>query len=236
VPPVSGNARAQRPHGRLSRADIPPPSPSSGYSQGTEHVLLNSLSRNQPNSFTIDLATRDRPSADKWIDVSHEDKPGHSRDHPSLFNYREGEDPKYNNTGCALTPTSLYGPYWLEGQKQRQDIRAGQRGIYLRLALQIIDASRCLPLHGAQVDIWHANSMGEYSREAGGYLRGWQLTDRYGAVDFDTNFHGHYTDRASHIHVVVRAVNEKRVIHFGQIYFDQKIRDDVEVSYPQPLN
>jgi protocatechuate 3,4-dioxygenase beta subunit len=77
--------------------------------------------------------------------------------------------------------------------------------------------------------------MGEYSREAGGYLRGWQLTDRYGAVDFDTNFHGHYTDRASHIHVVVRAVNEKRVIHFGQIYFDQKIRDDVEVSYPQPL-
>jgi protocatechuate 3,4-dioxygenase beta subunit len=92
------------------------------------------------------------------------------------------------------------------------------------LALQIIDVSRCLPLHGAQVDIWHANSMGEYSREAGGYLRG--------AVDFDTNFPGHYTDRASHIHVVVRAVNEKRVAHFGQIYFDQKIRDDVEVSYP----
>jgi protocatechuate 3,4-dioxygenase beta subunit len=148
-----------------------------------------------------------------------------------MFNHREGEDPTFNSTGCALTPTSIYGPYWIEGQPQRQDVRAGQRGIYLRLALQIIDVNQCLPLHDAQVDMWHATAMGEYSSEAGGYLRGWQPTDRYGAVDFDTNFPGHYTDRASHIHVVVRAVHEMRVVHLGMIYFDQKIRNEVEVSH-----
>ena len=64
-----------------------------------------------------------------------------------------------------------------------------------------------------------------------GYLRGWQPTSNQGTVDFDTNFPGHYIDRASHIHVVVRAAHEKRVVSLGQIYFDQNIRDAVEVRY-----
>lgn len=63
-----------------------------------------------------------------------------------------------------------------------------------------------------------------------GYLRGWQPSSKFGTVDFDTIFPGHYSGRASHIHIVVRAVNEKRVLQFGMIYFDQDIRDEVEVS------
>jgi hypothetical protein len=177
-----------------------------------------------------DLARRDSESAEKWTAVNHENQPGHSRDPQDLFNFRWNEDPKYNNTGCALAGLSIYGPFWHEGQPERADIRAGQRGIYLHLAMQVIDVTTCKPLHGSQVDIWQANSMGEYSSTMDGYLRGWQPSSKYGTVDFDTNFPGHYLDRASHIHVVVRALGEKRVIHFGQIYFDQHIRDEVEVS------
>jgi protocatechuate 3,4-dioxygenase beta subunit len=117
----------------------------------------------------------------------------------------------------------------MEGQPKRADIRAGQQGIYLRLAMQVIDIATCKPLSGAQVDVWHANATGQYSLKKEGFLRGWQPTSKFGTIEFDTNFPGHYTDRATHIHTVVRAPNEQRVAHFGQIYFEQWLRDVVEV-------
>jgi hypothetical protein len=132
--------------------------------------------------------------------------------------------------GCALTPQSVYGPYWIEGQPKRSDLRAGQQGIYLRLAMQVIDIATCKPLLGAQVDVWHANATGQYSSAKGGFLRAWQPTSKHGTVEFDTNMPGHYFGRATHIHTVVRAPNEQRVAHFGQIYFDQWLRNVVEVS------
>ncbi|KAH3949166.1 hypothetical protein HBH98_016870 [Parastagonospora nodorum] len=175
-----------------------------------------------------DLEQRNRESANKWAAVKHGESPGHSQDPQDIFNFRWNEDPTYNNTGCALAGLSTYGPYWHEGQPRRADIRAGQDGVYLRLAIQIIDVSTCKPLSGAQVDTWQATSMGEYSSTMNGYLRGWQPSSKHGTVDFDTIFPGHYSGRASHIHIVVRALDEKRVIQFGMIYFDQDIRDEVE--------
>jgi protocatechuate 3,4-dioxygenase beta subunit len=96
--------------------------------------------------------------------------------------------------------------------------------------MQVIDVATCRPLHGARVDVWEASAMGQYSDKADGYLRGWQPTSYQVTVDFDTNFPGHYPERATHIHVIVRAVNEQRVVNFGMIYFDQNIRDAVEVN------
>jgi protocatechuate 3,4-dioxygenase beta subunit len=72
--------------------------------------------------------------------------------------------------------------------------------------------------------------MCDYSSDMGGHLRGWQSSSKQGTVDFHTNFPGYNTHRPSHIHVVVRAVHEKRSVHCGMIYFDQNIRDEVEVS------
>jgi protocatechuate 3,4-dioxygenase beta subunit len=148
----------------------------------------------------------------------------------NFFKFRWNQDPKYNNTGCALTPHSICGSYWHEGQPQRQEIRFGQKGLYLRLTLQIIDTSRCKPLRGAQIDVWQATAMGGYSDKADGYLRGWQPTSKHGTVDFDTIFPRHYNDRVSHIHVAIRALLEKRVVSIGHIYFDQDLRDKIEVS------
>jgi protocatechuate 3,4-dioxygenase beta subunit len=160
---------------------------------------------------------------------NHEEHPGHSRDPQNIFDFRWGDPAKFHQ-GCALTPTSVYGPFWHERQPLRVDIRAGERGIYLRLAMQIIDVATCKPLPNVQVDIWEANSLGNYSATMDGYLRGWQPTSNQGTVDFDTNFSGHYVDRASHVHLAVRSPGEKRVVNFGQVYFDQNIRDEVEVS------
>ncbi|KAH7402891.1 Intradiol ring-cleavage dioxygenase [Pyrenochaeta sp. MPI-SDFR-AT-0127] len=173
---------------------------------------------------------RDAPAMTKWAALNHEQKLGHSRDPQDIFNFRWSDNPNDNASGCALTPTSIYGPYWREGQLERQDIRDGQDGIYLRLAMQVIDTGTCKPLHGAQVDVWEANAVGAYSGVKTGYLRGWQPTSPHGTVDFDSIFPGHYLGRASHIHVAVRAVKEKRVAHIGQIYFDQWLRNAIEAS------
>ncbi|KAF2022935.1 aromatic compound dioxygenase [Setomelanomma holmii] len=176
------------------------------------------------------LLKRNNNVRNKWAAINHEQAPGHSRDPQDLFDFRWGDQPKYNNTGCALTPASTEGPFWHYFATERQDIRAGQRGIYLRLAMQVIYVATCKPLHGARIDVWKANAMGQYSDNADGYLRGWQPTSYQGTVDFDTNFPGHYPGRASHIHVIVRAVNERRVVSFGMIYFDQNIRNAVEAT------
>ena len=161
--------------------------------------------------------------------ANHKEQPGRSRDPQNIFDFRWGDPAKFHQ-GCALTPTSVYGPFWHERQPLRADVRAGQRGIYLRLAMQIIDVATCKPLPNVQVDIWQADSVGGYSDRMDGYLRGWQPTSKQGTVDFDTNFPGHYWERASHVHVAVRAPGGRRVVNFGQVYFDQNIRDEVEVS------
>lgn len=180
----------------------------------------------------IDLSKRDEQDRNKYSGVSHEEKPGHSQDPQDIFNFRWNESP-HQYKGCALTPHSLYGPFWQEGQPWRQDVRAGERGIYLRLAMQVINIKTCLPMQGAQVDIWQADSLGKYSNlTIYGYLRGWQSTSYQGTVDFDTNFPGHYGGRTSHIHVSVRVGPSDRYVNAGQLYFDQKIVDEVNVSSP----
>lgn len=177
-----------------------------------------------------ELAERNDDDRDKWIAKHHGEAPGHSPDPQKIFGFHWGDPLKFPAGGCSLIPSSTYGPYWHEGQTRRPDIRAGKRGIYLRLAMQVIDVSKCLPLGNAQVDVWQADAMGDYSPTMNGYLRGWQPTSDQGTVDFDTNFPGHYWGRASHIHVAVRVPQQKRVAGFGMIYFDQELRDEVEVS------
>ena len=104
---------------------------------------------------------------------------------------------------CArATPELTEGPYWVNTNLRRSDVRANsgggaatiQQGVPLDLYINVLDRSRdCEPLNGLAVDIWHANAHGLYSDEpsqiAGGgtsasagdtsdedWLRGYQLT------------------------------------------------------------
>jgi protocatechuate 3,4-dioxygenase beta subunit len=78
--------------------------------------------------------------------------------------------------------------------------------------------SSCVALAGAIVDIWHCDAEGNYSEYGGSgmqstnyqsvhFLRGRQITDANGLVNFTTIFPGWYSGRATHIHVHVYSSN-----------------------------
>jgi protocatechuate 3,4-dioxygenase beta subunit len=64
---------------------------------------------------------------------------------------------------CRLTPEQEVGPYWLDGDLVRRDIREDKAGVPLTLDIVLIDAKTCAPLAGAAVDIWQCDALGTYS-------------------------------------------------------------------------
>jgi protocatechuate 3,4-dioxygenase beta subunit len=111
-------------------------------------------------------------------------------------------------------------------------------GVLLDLALRVSTTSedQCRPLRGARVDIWQADAQGVYSGipELGttgrDFLRGFQITDEAGWVQFLTVFPGWYPGRTVHIHAKVRTFDP-----FGgvvteistQLFFDDALTDTV---------
>jgi protocatechuate 3,4-dioxygenase beta subunit len=112
---------------------------------------------------------------------------------------------------CTMTPAKTVGPYFVDEKLNRSDVRESQAGIPLSLTLYVFDADNdCKPVSGAQVDIWHCNAGGIYSDESANntagqtWLRGYQVTDANGKVNFTTIYPGWYSGRAIHIHYKVR--------------------------------
>ena len=61
---------------------------------------------------------------------------------------------------CVLTPEMTAGPFILDGDKVRRDIREGRPGARLELATTVVDVSTCKPIRGAAVDVWHCDAGG----------------------------------------------------------------------------
>lgn len=129
---------------------------------------------------------------------------------------------------CVLLPAAGAGPFGLEEQFVRRDITEGYPGHALRLGIRVLDAD-CLAVPGAAVEIWHTDASGDYSAfedngngkdEAAGttFLRGTQIADEDGIVEFHTIYPGWYPGRTVHIHVRVR-VDESLVLT-SQLYLD----------------
>src|SRR5687768_1180315 len=110
-------------------------------------------------------------------------------------------------TTCPLTPRQTEGPIYFDPRLVRRDIREGRPGAPLRLRLQVVGAEDCAPHPRARVDIWHCDSAGAYtgydSESSAGetWLRGTQLADAEGVVEFQTLYPGWYPGRAVHVHV-----------------------------------
>jgi protocatechuate 3,4-dioxygenase beta subunit len=161
------------------------------------------------------------------------------------------------NKTCTLTPSLIEqegtpqqteGPYFVDDMPNRSDIRSDpsdgsvQQGVPLHLVLHVydVDNGSCIPLRGAQVDIWHANSQGVYSavQDAGTagkkFLRGYQVTDDNGTVRFTTIYPGWYQGRAIHIHVKVRTFEgpEKTLEWTSQFYLNNSINEQVHTESP----
>ncbi|KAK5659526.1 hypothetical protein OQA88_728 [Cercophora sp. LCS_1] len=189
---------------------------------------------------------RDAASLSKWSSVSHESTSSFSLTTPvtDLF---------ASNTTCVLVPETVIGPYYVSGELIRTDITSSQRGVPVHLDIQFLDLATCTGIPSLLIDIWHANSSGIYSGVSatgqGGldstHGRGVQETDADGVVQFDTLFPGHYTGRATHVHVMATAdatvlPNETftggTARHIGQMYFDDALREEVEALEPYSLN
>jgi protocatechuate 3,4-dioxygenase beta subunit len=132
---------------------------------------------------------------------------------------------------CVLAPEQTEGPYFLEGDKLRRDIREGKPGVPLSLRTTVVDVSSCKPITGAAVDIWHCDAGGTYSGFAQEgtdgltFLRGIQKTDRNGLALFKTVYPGWYPGRTVHIHV--RVYIGGGVVHTGQLFFPDTLTDAV---------
>jgi len=148
------------------------------------------------------------------------------------------------------TPQQIEGPYFVNGMPNRSDIRSDtsdgsmQDGIPLRLLLHVYniedDNRSCIPLSDTKVDIWHANSQGVYSgvQDAGtgqnNFLRGYQMTEGNGTVQFTTIYPGWYEGRAIHIHVKVRSIegSNETLEWTSQFYLNNSINELVHTKPP----
>src|SRR5262245_27378242 len=113
--------------------------------------------------------------------------------------------------GCVLIPIETAGPFPLDLTANpyyfRQDITEGKPGVPFNLRLRIIGDRNCQPMQNLRVNIWHCDKDGLYSgynSQVGlTYLRGDQITDANGEVEFITIFPGWYPGRVCHIHFQV---------------------------------
>ncbi|HVL77146.1 MAG TPA: intradiol ring-cleavage dioxygenase [Noviherbaspirillum sp.] len=139
---------------------------------------------------------------------------------------------------CVLAPRQPEGPFFVDTRLQRSDIRSGTSGVPLTLRLRVVDADRdCAAVHGLALEVWHCDPRGLYSgvRDPraglveGDFLRGYQITDAQGIVQFTTVYPGWYRGRAVHVHIKLR---DRQREWSSQLYFDDRITDQVHAREP----
>lgn len=150
---------------------------------------------------------------------------------------------------CSLTPEQTEGPYYIDVDKIRADIREDRQGVPLRLAARVMDVDGCTPVKDVVFEVWHCDAGGLYSgfeqasrgtggppgRGSGGtdqtrYLRGAQVTNDDGIAVITTIYPGWYQGRTPHIHAKVQLTNSKALT--TQLYFDDKVSDEVYAKAP----
>ena len=155
---------------------------------------------------------------------------------------------------CVVRPEMTIGPYFVDEQLNRSDIRINSADNTVRegipLTLNVVVASvggnSCTPIEGAQVDIWHCDAQGQYSgvsaqgSDTSGqdFLRGYQLTNTGGGVQFQTIFPGWYSGRAVHIHFTIRTKGADGADYqfTSQFFFDDTLTDQVHALEPYASN
>lgn len=154
---------------------------------------------------------------------------------------------------CVLTSQQVEGPFFVAAPNRR-NVKEDREGKDLNLRLQIVSASDCSPIEGAIVEIWHCDAEGIYSGypeelahdiwktlnltgikgdhieplNEKRFLRGAQLTDANGIVEFETIFPGWYEPRTPHIHFKVIAGDQDYLT--SQFYFEPAFCNRVYLS------
>lgn len=164
-----------------------------------------------------------------------------------------GDQAATSAPGCVVKPEQTEGPYFVDQQIVRSDIRVepstgvAKAGVPLALAVTVVDVSngQCRPLPDATVDVWHCDAQGVYSgvtdprfdTTGQKFLRGAQTTDATGVARFATIYPGWYQGRAIHIHFKIRTQAAGSPWEFtSQWYFDEALNDRVlaNPAYAKP--
>ena len=133
---------------------------------------------------------------------------------------------------CTQTAEQTEGPFYFDVDRVRSDIREDRKGATLRLGVRVRDAAECEPIANAVVDVWHCDAEGSYSEPGETYLRGAQVTNADGIVEFTTVYPGWYPGRTVHIHAKVHL--DKQTVLTTQFYFDDTVSAHVFVDDPYP--
>jgi protocatechuate 3,4-dioxygenase beta subunit len=151
---------------------------------------------------------------------------------------------------CVVRPELTIGPYFVDDQLNRSDIRSEpsdnsvKEGVPLTLNIMVasVGDNSCTPIEGAQVDVWHCDANGQYSGVSDQgfdttgqkFLRGYQLTDANGAIQFQTIYPGWYSGRAVHIHFTIRTkgADSQDYQFTSQFFFDDTLTDQVHALEP----
>ena len=142
---------------------------------------------------------------------------------------------------CDATPRQTEGPFYLDIGQIRREITEGKPGRPLLVVLNLVEAGSCAPIGDAVVDIWHTDAAGQYSGYRGQgddgadttgetFLRGRQVTDANGRVEFATIYPGWYPGRTAHIHF--KAFTDARSLIASQMYFPDDISDSIFETEP----
>lgn len=146
---------------------------------------------------------------------------------------------------CIVRPQQTEGPYFVDEELKRSDIRSGKEGVPLRLVLRVsrMEGNSCTPLSGATVHVWQCDALGVYSdvksyglfdTRGKTFLRGYQVTDASGKVEFMTIYPGWYPGRTVHIHckILTEPAAQHRHEFTSQLYFDNALTDQVHAQLP----
>ncbi|HEY4356502.1 MAG TPA: Ig-like domain repeat protein [Acidobacteriaceae bacterium] len=154
-----------------------------------------------------------------------------------------------SSSACSSTAEGEEGPYFVDDSASgydRSNILSNldgssvQAGVPFVLTVYVFDSKNsCSPMQNVQVDIWHCNASGIYSAESvestvgQSWLRGYQLSDSSGKVQFTTIIPGWYSGRTTHIHMRFRSsydMTDNSGSNTMQVFFDQTLIDTLSTS------
>lgn len=154
---------------------------------------------------------------------------------------------------CVVRPSQTEGPYFVDTTLNRSDVRSDptdgsvSEGVPFHLAFRVsrLNASGCVPLEGALIDLWQCDALGVYSgvkdiindafdTTGKQFLRGHQVTDGDGMARFVTIYPGWYPGRAVHFHFKIRTDPDADTGHefTSQLYLDDALTDRVHTALP----
>jgi hypothetical protein len=123
------------------------------------------------------------------------------------------KNPAVGKGGCSLVPSETGGPFPLDLSDNtfyfRQDITEDRPGIRVIQRMRIVGVDNCHPMPNLRVNLWCCDVYGNYSgysafqSEGETYMRGYQITDDNGEVEFISILPGWYPGRVLHMHFQV---------------------------------